>query len=240
MSPARFLALPLAHASRAVPFNQRAFRRRYLPADATPLCSALVTGWLRAAKTRADYLAALRAPTPELLRHLVESQRTHAYPMLTGAALNAADREMIRDRYGLRDAEAPDTLLERLRAPDFAAYELRQNLGMRTSTQSSFPGADEAFFAALLTGPPHGLVLKALSIRHAVTAADGRITHKSHRIGIALRDRAWSLFDPIAGCVEFQAAKRAAAWLRAFWAASPYPARRSCAGVPLLTLYSMT
>jgi hypothetical protein len=241
MTSERFLALPLAHAARAVTFRQRAFRRRHFDGDETPaLCSALVAGWLHAARTGDDFLASLHDPSPAFLQNLVAAQQASTYPLLTGPEVAASDRAALRARYDLGEQETAEGFLRRLRVPDFAAYDLQRSLGMRTVSLSSFAEAGEDFFRCLLAGDGQPLLLKAVSIRHQTTTSDTTATHRSHRLGIALRAGSWSLFDPNAGHVEFTTAGEAKEWLEAFWQGSPYATWRPWPDVPLLSVYSMT
>ncbi len=219
--------------SRALPFSQRAWRRRHFAADPGPLCTGLVNFWLRALLQRRKPLGVLRTPSRSTLEQIVALQSSGVYPEFPSNHVpTKADRAMLLRKYGSSDWLAVSREIQDTAGGDCILYDLLQQFdyeSVRIHTHetpptgfSKFPDADRgtAFVAV---------------IRYCRSGREG-----GHRVAAYVsRTGRCHFFDPNAGAVVEPNGPRFQRWLRDYYQDMPHRSFELPASGPALSLYEL-
>ncbi len=216
---------------KAVPFSQRAWRRRHYAVNPGKLCSGLTHFWLGEMLCRRGPLRQLRAPNNDALERIRQLQFHSYYPSFPrGHLLSDVDRMLLKRKYGTCDWPAISRQIKEQSGGDSILYDIAELYdydSAAVTTFEHFPGVLPDFSSPL----PGSAALVVLRYRQSGVAT-------GHRIAYYLsKSRHSYFFDPNAGAILESRESVFHKWLSAYHEASPYPVITSPKDGPALKLY---
>jgi len=219
--------------SRAMPFSQRAWRKRHFAVDPGGLCAGLAHFWLMELLQRRRPLGRLRDPTPSTLEQIVELQSRSLYPEFSAShEFTDDDLELLWRKYGSADWVTVSRRIHDAVGGDCILYDLHQLFdydSARIHTDDVLPVELEDFSEL----EPGSAFVAVLRYRRSGREAGHRVVFYLSRMG------RYHFFDPNAGAVVEPDSSRFRRWLGDYYQVMPQRSFEPPASGPALRLYEL-